>query len=442
MVGMTQTLKIPMTSALPDPAPVLSPPTGVRRVLLESGYSISAFVLAVPAFILTITNLSLGIGLIILVGGVLLLTLAAYVARGFARLERARLRTMLGRPAATPRYLCPRDGDSFWRRMLLPLRDPQSWLDVVWCLVSLVTGTLAFAVTVAWWAMALGGLTYWLWQMWIPYNPAENTTLAELIGLGEGRASESVLNFVIGVLALVTLPFAVRLVTVINAALASVLLSSRAELQAEVTRVELGRESARRAEADSLRRLERDIHDGPQQRLVRLTMDLGRARRQLEQDPDRVGETLDAALLQARETVEELRSLSRGIAPPLLVDRGLEAAVAELLLRSPVPVESQVELSEDLPPHVETAVYFVVAEAMTNVAKHSGATRARVQISCPGDLVLVRVEDDGVGGAHSGKGLGLAGLQQRLAGVDGTLDVDSPPGGPTVLTARIPVGGA
>jgi signal transduction histidine kinase len=326
--------------------------------------------------------------------------------------------------------------------MLLPLRDPQSWLDVVWCLVSLVTGTLAFAVTVAWWAMALGGLTYWFWQMWIPYDPSENTTLAELIGLGEGRATESVLNFVIGVLALATLPFAVRLVAVVNAALASVLLSSRAELQAEVTRVELGRESARRAEADSLRRLERDIHDGPQQRLVRLTMDLGRARRQLEQDPDRVGETLDAALLQARETVEELRSLSRGIAPPLLVDRGLEAAVAELLLRSPVPVESQVELSEDLPPHVETTVYFVVAEAMTNVAKHSGATTARVQVSCAGNLALVRVEDDGVGGAHSGKGLGLAGLQQRLAGVDGTLDVDSPPGGPTVLTARIPVGGA
>jgi signal transduction histidine kinase len=442
MVGMSQTLKIPMTSALPDPVPVLSPPTGVRRVLLESGYSISAFVVAVPAFVLTITNLSLGIGLIILVGGVLLLTLAAYVARGFARLERARLRTMLGRPAATPTYLCPRPGDSFWRRMLLPLRDPQSWLDVVWCLVSLVTGTLAFAVTVAWWAMALGGLTYWFWQVWIPYDPSENTTLAELIGLGEGRATESVLNFVIGVLALATLPFAVRLVAVINAALASVLLSSRAELQAEVTRVELGRESARRAEADSLRRLERDIHDGPQQRLVRLTMDLGRARRQLEQDPDRVGETLDAALLQARETVEELRSLSRGIAPPLLVDRGLEAAVAELLLRSPVPVESQVDLSEDLPPHVETAVYFVVAEAMTNVAKHSGATGARVQVSCAGDSVLVRVEDDGVGGAHSGKGLGLAGLQQRLAGVDGTLDVDSPPGGPTVLTAQIPTGGA
>ena len=149
------------------------------------------------------------------------------------------------------------------------------------------------------------------------------------------------------------------------------LLSSRAELQQEVRRVEGGRDAAREAEAASLRRLERDIHDGPQQRLVRLTMDLGRARRQLADDPERASETIDAALLQARETVDELRSLSRGIAPPLLVDRGLTAALGELTVRSEVPVEATIDVPHTLPPHVETAVYFVVAEALTNVAKHS-----------------------------------------------------------------------
>ena len=179
---------------------------------------------------------------------------------------------------------------------------------------------------------------------------------------------------------LLTLPWAVRLVTAIHASLAWVLLSSRAELQHEVARVEGGRDAARVAEAESMRRLERDIHDGPQQRLVRLTMDLGRAKRQVADDPERAAATIDEALAQARETVAELRSLSRGIAPPLLVDRGLAAALEEMLAQSVVPVESRIDVPAQLPPHVETAVYFVVAEALTNVAKHSGAASATVSV--------------------------------------------------------------
>ena len=140
-----------------------------------------------------------------------------------------------------------------------------------------------------------------------------------------------------------------------HSSIASVLLCSRAELQHEVARVEGGRDAARMAEAESLRRLECDIHDGPQQRLVRLTMDLGRAKRQLDQDPERASETIDEALSQARETVAELRSLSRGIAPPLLVDRGLPAALDEMLAQSVVPVSSRIDVPSSLPPHVETA---------------------------------------------------------------------------------------
>jgi signal transduction histidine kinase len=437
------TLPTTGSAAAPDPAR----PTGVRRVLLESGYNLSAFVLAVPAFVLTVTNLSLGLGLAILVGGVLLLTLAVMVARGFARLERARLRTMLGRPAATPAYVCAREGAGFWRRSLTPLRDPQSWLDVLWCLLGLVTGTIAFVVTVVWWAVAVGGLTYWFWQMFIPYDPADNGTLAELMGFGAGRGPEIVVNLVLGAVALLTLPLAVRFAAMCHGSLAAVLLSSRAELQEQVDRVEAGRDAFRAAEAESLRRLERDIHDGPQQRLVRLTMDLGRARRQLEHDPERVGETLDAALLQARETVDELRSLARGIAPPLLADRGLRVALDELLVRSVVPVEPDLSLPDRLAPHVETGVYFVVAEALTNVAKHSEAGRVLVEVrdgvgptGRPG--VIVRIEDDGVGGAHPSKGSGLAGLQQRVAGLDGTFDLASPPAGPTVLAVWLPTGAA
>ncbi len=415
-------------------------PRGVRRVLLDSGYALSAFFLALPAFVLVLVALSVGVGLAVLVGGVLLLWVAVMVARGFARVERIRLRGMLGKPAQTPAYLCPRPEDGFWRKALLPLRDAQSWLDVVWCLVGLVTGTVAFALAVAWWAAAAGGLTYWFWQRWIPYDPADNTTLAEILGFGEGRRPEIVLNLVIGAVALVTLPLVMRFAASLQGSLAHVLLSSRAELQQEVRRVEGGRDAARAAEAVSLRRLERDIHDGPQQRLVRLSMDLGRARRQLAEDPDRAGEAIDSALLQARETVDELRSLSRGIAPPLLVDRGLAAALGELTVRSSVPVDAEVDVPAPLPPHVETAVYFVVAEALTNVAKHSGATRAAVVVRATDGQVEVRVEDDGAGGAHPAKGSGLAGLQQRVVAADGRLEVSSPEGGPTAVHAWLPVG--
>jgi signal transduction histidine kinase len=193
------------------------------------------------------------------------------------------------------------------------------------------------------------------------------------------------------------------------------------------------------AEAESMRRLERDIHDGPQQRLVRLTMDLGRAKRQVADDPDRAAATIDEALAQARETVAELRSLSRGIAPPLLVDRGLAAALDEMLAQSAIPVESRIDVPAQLPPHVETAVYFVVAETLTNIAKHSGAASASVSVVASAAEVEVRVEDDGVGGAHPAKGLGLSGLRQRLTAVDGTLEITSPEWVGTTVVARIPV---
>ena len=426
-----------MTVTIPVGEPAAARPRGLRRVLYESGYSLSAFPIALVAFIVVVVDLALGVALAIFIGGILLISVGVMVARGFARFERIRMEGMLGRPAATPAYLCAEPGAGFWRRSLTPLKDAQSWLDVVWALVGLVTGTVAFAVTLAWWAATAAGLTYWFWQQWIPQDP-DSHELAYYLGFGDGRMAASLVQLALGVVALLTLPWAVRLVTTIHASLASVLLCSRADLQREVARVEGGRQAARMAEAESLRRLERDIHDGPQQRLVRLTMDLGRAKKQVADDPDRAAATLDEALAQARETVAELRSLSRGIAPPLLVDRGLAAALDEMLTQSNVPVRSHVDVPAQLPPHVETAVYFVVAEALTNVAKHSGAAGAEVSVVADDAGVEVRVQDDGVGGAHPAKGLGLSGLRQRLLAVDGTLDVTSPEGGGTTVVARIP----
>ncbi len=438
---MTETLV--MTPTLPpDDVPVAETAPArrglVQRTLHDSAYAVTAFPLALVAHVVVITLLALGAALSILIGGVVVVVLAALVARGFATLERIRLRILRGQAVPVPSYLRAGAGDRFWRRTLTPLRDPQSWLDVVWSLVGLLTATVAWTLALAWWGAVLTGASYWFWERFLPRD-GEDQGLADLIGLGDSRAADVGLITAIGVVALLTLPLAMRLAAALHGSLASVLLTSRAELQGRVARVEQSRESAHRAEAESLRRLERDIHDGPQQRLIRLGMDLGRARIQLGQDPDTAARTLDAAVAQTRAAVEELRALSRGIAPPLLVDRGLAAAVAEMADGQPVPVRVVADVPRGLPLAVETAAYFVVAEALTNVVKHSGATRADVALAVVDGRLQVTVDDDGRGGAAARPGHGLHGLQERLDGVDGRLLLASPEGGPTRLRAEVPL---
>ena len=205
----------------------------------------------------------------------------------------------------------------------------------------------------------------------------------------------------------------------------------------EVSRLQTSRAAVQRAEADTRRRLERDIHDGPQQRLVRLRMDLARAQRQAEKDPAAASAIIRGAMDQTQQTLDELRQLSRGIAPPVLIDRGLAAAITEVATRSSVPVTVSTELP-DLPDHVSQAAYFVVSEALANLNKHSGATAAGVDARVVDGALLVRISDNGIGGASTAKGHGLAGLVERLNGVDGRLFITSPTGGPTTLEARIP----
>ncbi|MBM7519103.1 sensor histidine kinase [Nocardioides nitrophenolicus] len=425
-----------MTDALVTSPPA---PRPAMRWLRDTGYALAALPVALVALVVVIALVASGLGLSVVVGGVFVLVVGVYAARGFAHVERRRLAALSGRAVPEPAYLRARAGDGFWRRSLTPLRDPQSWLDVVWSLVGWITAVVSFCVAITWWATALGGLSYWFWERFIPRDGSDAQSLADLIGLGESRTADVGLVSSIGVAALVTLPFALRFAAVVHASLASVLLTSRAELQGRVARVEESRESAHRAEADSLRRLERDIHDGPQQRLIRLGMDLGRARVQLAQDPATAARTLDAAVAQTREAVEELRALSRGIAPPLLVDRGLAAAVGEMADGQPIPVRVTADLPPELPLAVETAAYFVAAEALTNVVKHSGADRADVALEAVGGRLRVTVVDNGRGGAAAVPGHGLAGLRERLAGVDGALVVVSPQGGPTRLRAEVPL---
>jgi signal transduction histidine kinase len=186
-----------------------------------------------------------------------------------------------------------------------------------------------------------------------------------------------------------------------------------------------------------LRRIERDLHDGAQARLVALGMSLGMAEQHLGRDPDAVRELIAEARVGAAEALEELRDLARGIHPPILTDRGLEAALGALVARSPVRVSLEVNVPRRPPAAVETAAYFTVSEALANAIKHAGAARVDIRIAAVDGTLHAEVWDDGRGGADA-SGRGLTGLRRRLAALDGTLSVSSPAGGPTIVRVELP----
>ena len=196
------------------------------------------------------------------------------------------------------------------------------------------------------------------------------------------------------------------------------------------------------------RRIERDLHDGAQQRLVSLAMNLGMARERFESEPEPVRQAIAAAHDEAVLALTELREFIRGLHPAVLSDRGLGPALSGLAARAPLPVRLRVDVPRPASPGVEAVAYFIVSEAIANVVKHAQATQAEVTVTRADDVLRIIVTDDGRGGAAplmpatgdgtGSDGTGLRGLAQRAAAVDGTLSIDSPPGGPTVITAELP----
>jgi signal transduction histidine kinase len=416
----------------------------LRRLGRDTQYILIGFPLGLIALVLSMTGFFLGLGLSVVWIGLPVLMVVMLVVRGLATLERSRLGAVLGHRMPHPVYKRA-PGPSFWRRVLTPLGDAQSWLDLLHAMFRFIPSTIAFCFAVTWWAGAIGGLTVPLWDWSIPRGP-DNTDLPELLGLGDSAGARILLYMAFGVFFAGTLYPVIRGGALLEAGFARVLLGSVHELREQVAEAEAARDTAQAqtaaavsAEATALRRLERDIHDGPQQRLVRLAMDLGRAEQQFGTDPEAARATVAEALTQTRETLDELRALSRGIAPPILMDRGLQAALTALAGRSTVPVDLDTQEVNRLDPLVESTAYFVVAEALTNVAKHSHATEVQVILRRSDRGLIVTVADDGVGGASLAKGHGLAGLDDRVRAAGGVLDVDSPAGAGTTLRVALPV---
>ena len=428
-------------------APVESAPALrlLRRLGIDTQYVLAGFPLGLITVTLFMTLFFTGLGLSFIWVGLPVLVFTFLVARAFAVLERVRIGPVLGHRIPPPHYKDAPQDAGLLRKMFLPLLDGQAWLDLLHGMFRFIPNTIGFSFVVTWWTAALAGLSAPLWDWAIPRGP-DDQDLPELLGMGSGAGTRLILYFAIGVFFAGTLYPVVRASALLEAYFAKGLLNGANELRAQVAEANAAREVAQAqkaaavsAEATALRRLERDIHDGPQQRLVRLAMDLGRAEQQFATDPEAARATVAEALSQTRETLDELRALSRGIAPPILVDRGLQAALTALAGRCTIPVDLDAPQLDRLEPALESTAYFVVAEALTNVAKHSHANEVQVSVRRSGSGLLVSVVDDGVGGASLAKGHGLAGLDDRVRAAGGMLDVESPAGGGTRLTAALPL---
>ncbi|MEO3924235.1 sensor domain-containing protein [Micromonosporaceae bacterium B7E4] len=314
--------------------------------------------------------------------------------------------------------------------------DPAFGRDLGWLLGHAVTGTMAMFV-VGLWLAGLQGLV-------IPvlYQLLPGDVELQYQGLPITSTTRSLLTVPMGVGILFGAYFLPRAYRAGEARLARWLLSptAAARLSARVERLVETRTAVVDASATELRRIERDLHDGAQARLVALTMNLGMAEDMFDADPVAAKAMLADARAGAQTAMSELRDLVRGIHPPMLADRGLAGAAESLAAASPVPVALDLRLGRRLGAPVESAAYFVLAEALANAIKHAGATRIEMSVVDEEAQLRLRVRDDGRGGADPALGTGLRGIERRLGAFDGSVTVTSPPGGPTLVEAVLPCG--
>ncbi|MFG2678318.1 sensor histidine kinase [Streptomyces sp. NPDC048392] len=362
-----------------------------RHTWKEIAHLLANLPAALLGFTYVVTMLSVGAGLTVTVVGFPLLAAGLLGARQLGKLERARARALLGVRVDEPSPLPLRGKRGFFAQLWMSLKDPVGWRTVLYDVIRFPWGVLTFVVTLA--------SLFVLWPV---------------------------------------LPFIARGLTNVDRAMVRGLLSPSDELERRIAELESDRGVVVDTAAADLRRIERDLHDGAQARLVNLAMGLGLAKEKLLEDPDEAAAMVDEAHGEVKLALQELRDLARGIHPAVLTDRGLDAALSSVASRCTVPVSVAVDLPGRPAAAIEGIAYFTVSELLQNVSKHSGARSASVEVWRSSDRLLIQVGDDGRGGARLDGGTGMKGLADRLSAVDGLFVVDSPEGGPTTITAELP----
>jgi signal transduction histidine kinase len=405
-------------------ADIVSPATlkTSLHLLLNLAIGIPSFALMV-ALVTTTAGLLIVFPLAVLTGGLLL-----FVTRAGGAVERLRYRWLLGVEIVNPHPRRVEGG--ILHQLRVWFSSGAVWREILYMVLLLPLGILTFTVAVVLWALPVALIG----------APIE----AAIFGDAPGGYYWALLTTgaLVGVALLAFIPIAIRALGQLSGAMGKALLgpSSTEVLEERVSHLASSRTLVADTAQEERRRLERDLHDGAQQRLVALAIDLGMAKEKLDSDLEGAKALVEEAHRETKRAIAELRDLAQGIHPAALTERGLEAALTPLAARSSVPTSLSVDVSNRPEPRVESVAYFVVAEALTNVAKHSRASRARVAVARQGSRLVVEVTDDGIGGADPDGG-GLAGLRNRVDGVDGWFSVTSPSGGPTTIIAELPCEG-
>ena len=419
-------------------------PAGLRapfeaRSWRELGYVLLSLPVGILLFTYAVTMLSIGVSLLVTFLGIPVLAAGLAGCRGFGAMERARARVLLGLEVADPEPLRMRGtGAMAW--MGAVLKNGTSWRNLLYAVLQLPWAVFSFCVAVSFWTYGWALLTYPLWFWLFPMYGGQGGL--QLYGDEQHRIYldnpfEITVTALVGLLFTLATPWIVRALTTVDRLLVHGLLGP-SRLSARVVELESDRGVVVDTAAADLRRIERDLHDGAQARLVALAMDLGLAKEKLTEDPQAAARMVDEAHGEVKTALQELRDLARGIHPAVLTDRGLDAALSAVASRCAVPVQVEVDLGARPAAAIEGIAYFTVSELLQNVSKHARASWASVDVWRVEERLMLQVVDDGVGGADTSRGSGLAGLAERLDAVDGVLVVDSPVGGPTRVSAELP----
>ena len=403
------------------------------RVFRRAAYLVLTLPLGVAWFTIITTLVSTGISLAVVIAGIPILVFTVYALRWMAQAERWLVDRMLDEELEA-RYRTTSE-EGWWPALQARLADPQTWKDLVYLVVQLPLGIIWATLTVTLLAVPLALLGAPAYFYAIPGGIDVGVWSVDTVG---GAIGLMLLGLPVAWLAL----RAIDGLAWLHAQWATFLLASSPpdpELQAQVVGARSAQARIIEAADAERRRIERDLHDGAQQRLVSLSLKLGMAQSRLPEDEQTAAQLIAEAHEESRLALEELRDLARGIHPAILTDRGLGPALEDLAGRSTTPVRIAAVPPSRLSPAVEAAAYFAVAECLANVDKYAGAEAATVTVTRGADALEVEVADDGRGGADPATGSGLRGLADRLGALDGRLEVDSPPGAGTRVRARIPI---
>jgi signal transduction histidine kinase len=390
---------------------------------------LAAVGLSAPVAIPMLMMLPLSVMSVMFAGlGFVLIPIVVLVIRAWTDVHRRLVGLVLPEPVPSAFRL---PTGSVMQRLRQVAADANTWRDIVWLVVN---GFAGFAMGMLGLMILLfTALSLWGTFFWWTLTPGDAVRFVDVTVDNWGKAV--LVGVPCAVLGVAMTVYLVPMLAKVHAGMSKMLLSP-SDLEARVEELTETRAGAVDAHEAELRRIERDLHDGTQARLVSIAMRLGVAEKTMPAD-DPAADLVREAREGAEEAMGELRDMIRTMYPPILADRGLSGALAALGARCPMPVGVEVGEMPRIPPAVEAAAYYVVAEALTNVAKHSQATRASVRVTYDG-AVMIMVADNGFGGVDEARGTGVLGMRRRVAALDGTLTVDSPSGGPTVISVEVP----